>query len=151
MESVNANAIATVLGISKAKVGELAVAGVLPRAGRGRFDVPACVQAFVRHKVSIAKAGDGTAKGLMAERARLTRAKADAAERDGLKQAGELIAADQIEAAWLAVVGAVKTRLLSIPTKTAARLAGLKTPAEAQQLLQKEINGALSELSRPPA
>jgi phage terminase Nu1 subunit (DNA packaging protein) len=151
MKAATVGVIAEVLGISKVRVAKLASDGVLPRAGRGLFDIPACVQAFVRYKVLITKVDDGASKGLMAERARLTRAKADAAERDGLRQAGGLIAADQIEVAWLAVAGAVKTRLISIPTKTAARLASLKTPAEAQALLQKEIHGALAELSQTPA
>jgi hypothetical protein len=54
--------------------------------------------------------------------------------------AGELVPAADTEAAWLAVAGAVRSRLLAIPTKTAPRIVALKTPAEAQALLRKEIN-----------
>ena len=49
-----------VLGISRSRVANLAADGVLPRAGRGLFDLPACVQAYLKHKLVLAKAGDGT-------------------------------------------------------------------------------------------
>jgi phage terminase Nu1 subunit (DNA packaging protein) len=69
-----------VLGISRSRVVNLAADGLLPRAGRGLFDLPACVQSYVKHKLSLAKAGDGTALSLVAERSRLTKIKADNAE-----------------------------------------------------------------------
>lgn len=147
---VSAERMATILGISKQKCQQLASDGVLPKAGRGYFHLPPTVQAYVRYKTGAAKAADDTGKGLTNERARLTRAKADAAEADAKRRAGSLVPVDQIEAAWLAVAGAVKTRLLALPTKTAAQLAAIKTPAQCQALLQKEINAALAELSNSP-
>ena len=111
---------ATVLGISNARVQQLAADGVLPRAGRGLFDLPACVQAYLRHKLVKAKASDVTVHSLVAERSRLTKIKADAAEVEARKLAGELVPAADIEAAWLAVAGAVRSRLLVIPTKDGA-------------------------------
>ena len=38
-----------------------------------------------------------------------------------------------------------------IPTRTAPRIVALKTPAEAQALLRKEINAALTAISTTPA
>jgi hypothetical protein len=38
---------ALVLGISRARVSRLNVEGVLPRAGKELFDLPACVQAYL--------------------------------------------------------------------------------------------------------
>ena len=55
MQPVNAATIGLVLGISRSRVHHLAADGVLPRAGRGLFDLPACVQAYLRHKVSVGK------------------------------------------------------------------------------------------------
>ena len=72
MQPVNAATLGLVLGISRSRVVNLAADGVLPRAGRGLFDLPACVQSYVKHKLSLAKAGDGTALSLVAERSRLT-------------------------------------------------------------------------------
>src|SRR6478736_388505 len=86
----------------------LAADGVLPRAGRGLFDLPACVQSYVNHKLSLAKAGDGNALSLVAERSRLTKIKADNAEIESRRMSGELVPAADIEAAWLAVAGIVR-------------------------------------------
>ena len=151
MDAVKVATIATVLGISNARVQQLAADGVLPRAGVGLYDIPACVQAFVRHKLVKAKASDVTVHSLRAERSRLTKIKADAAEVEARKLAGELVPAADIETAWLTVAGAVRSRLLAIPTRTAPRIVALKTPAEAQALLRKEINAALAAIAATPA
>jgi phage terminase Nu1 subunit (DNA packaging protein) len=106
---------------------------------------------YVKHKLSLAKAGDGTALSLVAERSRLTKIKADNAELEIRRLAGELVPAADIEAAWLAVAGVVRSRLLLIPSKTAARVVALKTPGEAQALLRKELNAALTAIATTPA
>ena len=129
----------------------LATDGILPRADRGLFNLPACVQAYLRHKLVKAKASDVTVHSLVAERSRLTKIKADAAEVEARKLAGELVPAADIETAWLTVAGAVRSRLLAIPTRTAPRIVALKTPAEAQALLRKEINAALAAIAATPA
>ena len=128
-----------VLGISRSRVVNLAADGVLPRAGRGLFDLPACVQSYVMHKLSLAKAGDGTALSLVAERSRLTKIKADAAEVEARKLAGELVPAADIEAAWLAVAGTVRYAAVLIPAKTAPRIVALKTPAGSASFAAKGI------------
>ena len=151
LESVNAAVLGRVLGISRASIANLATDGILPRADRGLFNLPACVQAYLRHKLVKAKASDVTVHSLVAERSRLTKIKADVAEVEARKLAGELVPAADIEAAWLAVAGTVRTRLLLIPAKTAPRIVALKTPAEAQALLRKEINAALAAIAATPA
>ena len=151
MQPVNAATLGLVLGISRSRVVNLAADGVLPRAGRGLFDLPGCVQSYVKHRVSLAKAGDGTALSLVAERSRLTKIKADNAELEIRKLAGELVPAADIEAAWLAVASIVRSRLLLIPSKTAARVVALKTPGDAQALLRKELNAALTAIAATPA
>ena len=124
---------------------------VLPRAGKGLFDLPACMQAYVKHKVAVTMASAGPTQSLVAERSRLTKIKADNAELEIRRLAGELVPAVDIEAAWLAVAGIVRFRLLLIPSKTAARVVALKTPGEAQALLRKELNAALSAIATTPA
>jgi phage terminase Nu1 subunit (DNA packaging protein) len=151
LESVNAAVLGRVLGISRASIANLATDGILPRADRGLFNLPACVQAYLRHKLVKAKASDVAVHSLVAERSRLTKIKADNAELEVRRLAGELVPAADIEAAWLAVAGIVRSRLLLIPSKTAARVVALKTPGEAQALLRKELNAALTAIATTPA
>ena len=52
---INAAQLGRVLGISRAGISNLATDGILPRSDRGLFDLSACVQAYVRHKLVQAK------------------------------------------------------------------------------------------------
>ena len=144
---VNAADLGRVLGISRATIANLATDGVLPRADRGLFNLSACVQAYIRHKLVSAGAADVATKSLVAERSRLAKLRADAAERDARVEAGELVDVADIEAAWLNVVSVARSRVLLIPTKVAPRIITLKTAAEAKALLQKEINVALAGIA----
>jgi phage terminase Nu1 subunit (DNA packaging protein) len=143
--------IATLLGISSATVSKLASEGVLPRAGRGEYDAPGCVQAYVRHRLGTAAKEDPTVVRLMNERSRLTKAKADAAEREARVRGGELVEASEIEAAWVSVITTARNRLRLIPSKVALRVVGLKSPADAQELLRREIDDALDAIAHGPA
>lgn len=149
MKHVTGAQLAAILGISRATVSNLAADGILVRADRGAFDLAGSVQAYVRHKVTAAKASgdDGAVQSLTAERARMARLKADQVEREARIAAGEYVAVADVEAGWLKVVGIVRSRLLAVPTKLAARIVGVRTPAEAEALLRKEIHGALGDIA----
>jgi phage terminase Nu1 subunit (DNA packaging protein) len=144
---VNAADLGRVLGISRATIANLATDGVLPRADRGLFNLSACVQAYIRHKLVSAGAADVATKSLISERSRLAKLRADAAERDARVEAGELVDVADVEAAWLSVVSVARSRVLLIPSKIAPRIITLKTASEAKALLQKEINAALAGIA----
>jgi phage terminase Nu1 subunit (DNA packaging protein) len=150
-EPVTAAELARLLGIARGTVSNLASDGVLPRDGRGTFDPPKAVQAYIKYKVASSTAGDENVASLTAERSRLARLKADRAEIEAKTMAAELVPAADVQAAWLKIVGVVRSRILAIPTKLAARIIGLKTPAEAQALLKQEIDAALTDISNSPA
>jgi phage terminase Nu1 subunit (DNA packaging protein) len=152
IETVNATELGRVLGISRASISNLGSEGVLPHAGRGLYDLASAVQAYIRHRLLQAGAADVGTKSLVAERSRLAKLKADAAERDARVEAGELVDVKDVETAWLSVVNAAYARLLTIPSKVSPRVITFKTAAEAQALLQKELYAALSGLAAgPPA
>jgi phage terminase Nu1 subunit (DNA packaging protein) len=148
-DTVDAAVLGRVLGISRASIANLATDGVLPRADRGLFNLPACVQAYIRHKLLQAGAADLGTKSLVTERSRLARLKADRAEREDKVETGELIPAAEIESAWLSIVNTVRTRILLVPRKIAARVI-VATAIEAERLMQKELNAALSEIATTP-
>ncbi len=147
--TVNAAEMGRILGISRGTVSNLTTDGVLPRADRGQYDIAETVQAFIQYKLARATAGDENVASLTAERSRLAKLKADAAEREAMVEAGELIPADRIEKAWLGVATAVRSRLLLIPSKVAARIVG-KAPAEVQELVRRELHAALDDIATTP-
>jgi len=146
---VDAVTIAKICGVGRQRICNLASDGVLLRADRGRFDIPSTVQAFFKHKFEKAMASDDSTKSLTSERSRLVKLKADKAERETKVEAGELVPAADVEAAWLAVVDTARTRMRLIPKKIAPR-AATGTAIEAERLMQKEIDAALSELATTP-
>jgi phage terminase Nu1 subunit (DNA packaging protein) len=150
-DTVNAAELGRVLGISRASIANLATDRVLPRASRGMFGLAACVQAYIRHKLLQAGAADIGTKTLVAERSRLAKFKADAAEREGQIETGELVNVNDVDAAWQMVVRTINSRLLLIPTKVAPRVSTLTTAAEVQTLLQKELHAALAGIANSPA
>ena len=146
---VNAAVLGQIIGISRASIANLATDGVLPRASRGLFSLASAVQAYIQHK-RVTAGGDDVAN-LTVERSRLARAKADKAERDARVEAGELVPASEIEAAWIATAGNIRTRILAVPKKIAPRVIVCKTATEAQQLMQKELHAALTALAETPS
>jgi phage terminase Nu1 subunit (DNA packaging protein) len=150
-DTVNATELGRVLGISRASIANLATDRILPRATRGMFGLAACVQAYIRHKLLQAGAADIGTKTLVAERSRLAKFKADAAERESLVETGELVNVVDVEAAWQTVVRTIHSRLLVIPTKVAPRISSLTSAIEVQTLLQKELNAALAGIATAPA
>jgi len=86
------------------------------------------------------------------EKARLTRAQADRAELEAAELKGTLIQAEQVAQTWGNVLANVKTRIRSIPTKLAHKLANVRKISEAEELLRDSLDQALEELSayEPP-
>jgi phage terminase Nu1 subunit (DNA packaging protein) len=148
-DNVDAAELGHVLGISRASIANLATDGVLPRAGRGLFNLPSSVQAYIRHKLLQAGATDLGTKSLVTERSRLAKFKADKAEREGQLESGELIPAGEVEAGWLTIVNNARTKLLVIPTKLAPRVTTC-TAVEAERLMRKEFDAALTEIAATP-
>ena len=81
------------------------------------------------------------------ERTRKMAADARIAEIELAKVEGELVPAEDVVTAWTDVVGAVKAKLLSIPTKAAPILANEESAGGCQIILEDLINEALEELA----
>lgn len=86
---------------------------------------------------------------LTVERARLAKEQADAKEMDNAVTRGELVAASEVVAQWRGEFARAKSKLLSMPSKLAPLMVGVKTPAEAQSILETVVWEALNELSQP--
>ncbi len=81
-------------------------------------------------------------------RTRKVNAEAEIAELELKKIHGELVNADDVVTAWTDVLGSVKSRLLSIPTKAAPVVAAESNAGLCQNIIEDLITEALDELSR---
>lgn len=141
--------VATLLELSERQVYELAKRGTIPRAERGRYDLIACVRAYVRHlrEVAAGRASDDGRSDIVAERARLAAAQADQYELKNAQLRGDLVPADDIESASVAIHSAVQRRLLAVP-RNAAPLVAVENDARAcENIIREHIEEALEEIA----
>jgi septation ring formation regulator EzrA len=60
---------------------------------------------------------------------------------------GQLVKADDVLKEWQNMITNVRARLLSLPSKLAARAYGARSRGDLQRLLQEGVNEALAELA----
>lgn len=80
-------------------------------------------------------------------RTRKVNAEAEIAELELARVHGTLVLADEVVQAWEDVLGALKGKLLSIPTKAAPVVSAEPEAALCQTILEDLLNEALEELS----
>lgn len=141
--------IARLLDLSERRVQQLSREGVIPKAERGQYDLIGSVRGYVRYlrdQVTKAQAG---APDYAAERARFIRARADLAEMEAEEKRGALIAAEEIEAAWTAVLALLRTRLLALPDRLAPQVFEQSTVGDTRNLIRTTIREVLDDLAQP--
>jgi phage terminase Nu1 subunit (DNA packaging protein) len=141
--------IARLLDLSERRVQQLSREGVIPKAERGQYDLIGSVRGYVRYLRDQALKAQAGAPDYAAERARFIRARADLAEMEAEEKRRSLIAADQIEAAWIAVLALLRTRLLALPDRLAPQLFDQPTVGDTRNLIRAAIREVLDDLAQP--
>jgi phage terminase Nu1 subunit (DNA packaging protein) len=141
--------IAKLLDLSERRVQQLSREGVIPKATRGQYDLIGSVRGYVRYLRDQAIKAQAGATDYAAERARFIRARADLAEMEAEQRRGSLIAAEQIEAAWIAVLALLRTRLLALPDRLAPRVHEQSTVGDTRNLIRAAIREVLDDLAQP--
>lgn len=148
---VGVDDVATALGLDARRVQQLAADGTLPRAGHGKYDLRACVEAYETYKAGLTeedgKRGSVDARRKLKAEADLAEHKAELARLEVEEEQGRLIPADQVADAWGKVLTTVKTRLLAIPSAIAPELQSLATVAEIEAHIRAAVSGALTTLA----
>ena len=141
--------IAKLLDLSERRVQQLSREGVIPKAERGQYDLIGSVRGYVRYLRDQALKAQAGAPDYAAERARFIRARADLAEMEAKEKRRSLIAADQIEAAWIAVLALLRTRLLALPDRLAPQVFEQSTVGDTRNLIRAAIREVLDDLAEP--
>ena len=139
--------IAKLLDLSERRVQQLSREGVIPKATRGQYDLIGSVRGYVRYLREQAAKAQAGAPDYAAERARFIRARADLAEMEADEKRGAVIAAEDVEAAWIAVLALLRTRLLALPDRLAPQVQGAASPAAVRDLMRGAVREALEELA----
>lgn len=141
--------IAKLLDLSERRVQQLSREGVIPKAERGQYDLIGSVRGYVRYLRDQALKAQAGASDYAAERARFIRARADLAEMEAEEKRRSLIAAEQIEAAWIAVLALLRTRLLSLPDRLAPQAFDQSSVGDTRNLIRTAIREVLNDLAEP--
>jgi phage terminase Nu1 subunit (DNA packaging protein) len=141
--------IARLLDLSVRRVQQLSREGVIPKAERGQYDLIGSVRGYVRYLRDQALKAQAGAPDYAAERARFIRARADLAEMEAEEKRRSLIAAEQIEAAWIAVLALLRTRLLALPDRLAPQVFEQSTVGDTRNLIRAAIREVLDDLAQP--
>ncbi|PWG16095.1 terminase small subunit, Nu1 [Salibaculum griseiflavum] len=141
--------IARLLDLSERRVQQLSREGLIPKAERGQYDLIGSVRGYVRYLRDQAQKAQAGAPDYASERARFIRARADLAEMEAEEKRHALIAADQIEAAWIAVLALLRTRLLALPDRLAPQAFEKSTVGDTRNLIRAAIREVLDDLAEP--
>jgi hypothetical protein len=144
---LNTTEATRLLGATPNMINELIKRRVLRRGPDGKFDAVELVHSFQKHREEVLQrrwAVDGEAK------ARFARAKAAMAELKLQQQRRELLPANQVIAAYAAMVERCRSRLLAVPRKVGPRMQLARSTADAEGMMRREIEAALTEFSRLP-
>jgi phage terminase Nu1 subunit (DNA packaging protein) len=105
------------------------------------------VRGYVRYLRDQAVKAQAGAPDYASERARFIRARADLAEMDAEEKRGSVIAAEDVEVAWIAVLSLLRTRLLALPDRLAPVAHAEVSPAGVRDVIRGAIREALEELA----
>jgi len=137
------------LRISSRRFRELIDEGVISRADKGDYDVKSVVGEYVDNLREVAAGrGGGIQQANKADAdARKANAQAEMAELKAAEMRAALVPADEVATTLHEAVTMMKTSLLSIPAKAAARV-GAKDVARAEQVIRDAVVEALEALTR---
>jgi phage terminase Nu1 subunit (DNA packaging protein) len=141
--------IARLLDLSERRIQQLSREGVIPKAERGQYDLIGSVRGYVRYLRDQALRAQAGAPDYAAERARFIRARADLAEMEAEEKRRSLIAVDEIEGAWIAVLALLRTRLLALPDRLAPQAFDQPTVGDTRNLIRTAIREVLDDLAEP--
>ena len=153
MALVASVAVAQALNITSRRVEQLVKEG-MPRAGRGRYDLGACLLWYVRYLQKALEArsprtntgAGGDASDFGDAKLRSARADAHLKELELSRQRGEVVEVEAAARLWDEAVTGMRAKLVASINATAVRCVGLETIAQAHVVLRSMVNDALQEV-----
>lgn len=141
--------VARVLDLSERQVYDLVRRGIIPRARPGKYDLFACIRAYVRHireqaAGRLSKDGD---LDIVAERARVAREQADGLAMKNAVTRQELVPAGDIEASRVAVHSAVVRRIRAVPRACALKVARENEARTCEAIIRRALDEALTDIA----
>lgn len=111
-----------------------------------QYDTKDCIKWFAEREISKIVGDDGQYK-LESERARLTHHQANKTALEEAALRGSLLNAEEVAEKWTGAVMKMRSKLLALPSKLAAKAIAATSVKAIEQEAKKEVFAALEELS----
>ena len=138
--------IAKLLDLTDRRVQQLANDGVIPRAERGRYDLIATVQGYVRFLRERAFGAVANTDS-HTEKTRLTAAQASIAEMTEMEMRGELVRAGDVRREIYTASRQIRNTMLTMPDRIASKLVTVDDGLVIHEMLEAEITVMLEDVA----
>jgi len=138
--------IAKLLDLTDRRVQQLANDGVIPRAERGRYDLIATVQGYVRFLRERAFGAVANTDS-HTEKTRLTAAQANIAEMTEMEMRGELVRAGDVRREIYTASRQIRNTMLTMPDRIASKLVTVDDGLVIHEMLEAEITVMLEDVA----
>lgn len=145
---VSTTELAAVLGLTGRRIRQLAEDGVLDKIKDGRFNLCESVQKYI-NSVATSKNSEMSKQEIAKQDAEVSIKKAKAIKEvlEAQELQGKMHRADDVAAMTEDLIYAIRGMLVSLPGRLAVDVAAVDTPAEASEVIRKEVYKAMKELS----
>lgn len=146
---VSTTGLACVLGITGRAIRQLSEDGLLEKVSKGRFLLCDSVQRYIASKTKESE----TEENLKLERARrsadvtLKASKAKIAKMEVDELSGKMHRSEDVAAMTEDLIYTIRNALLSLPGRLAVDVAAAESPAEASEIIRREVYAVMNDLA----
>lgn len=139
--------IAGLFDVDTSRIRQLEKAGAFQRTGKFTYDLVTTVKGYIAHLRARIPGADLPHSSMGEQNLRLVTAKADLAEMEAKRLAGELLPSAEVAKVWADAVTRFRQRALAIPSKAAPLCAVEAEPDACHAIVETFIHEALAELA----
>ncbi len=146
---VSTTELACVLGITGRRVRQLAEDGVFDKADKGRFVLADAVQRYIANSSRQAPSEEDAKleKGKRQAEVTLKMSKAQIAKLEMQELQGKMHRSEDVKAMTEDLIYTIRSGLMALPGRLAVDVSAAKTPAEASEIVRKEVALLMEELA----
>ena len=144
---VSTTELSSVLGVSARRVQQMAQDGTIVSVKRGKYNLSDSVQKYISFLSSKVKDVSSQERAKLEAELSSKKAKAIIHVMEAQELQGKMHRAEDVAAMTEDLIYAIRGMLVSLPGRLAVDIVAVETPAEASEIIRKEVYKVMSELS----
>ncbi len=147
MPSYPASAIAKLFDLTERRVQQLAQEKVIPKSIKGKYELVPCVKGYINYLRERSIGKELGSSDASTARVRLLTLQANKLEIENNILDKQFLSAEDVKRTWFSLISRCRASFLSLPSKLANQVIGLKEAGEAEELIKLSVYEALTELT----